>query len=451
MQKLFLRLGLLIVVIGAFCVAPFAQAQDETVQIDFYWASAVEGNLPAIFQGYADQFMAENPGVTINVVYTGSYTQTRDTILAEGVDPIVDVSIMLATDLSSFISDSYIIPLTPFIETMGEDGQAYIEDFFPAFLANGLDTYGTVWSIPFQRSTPILYYNADLLAENGLEVPTNNEELIAVAQALTTEDRYGLLLPVAGTFPIWIYQSFAAAYGKPVVDNDPTNVYFGTPETLAAVEFMTRVGLPVEEGGYGVGPKGGSAWGETPQAFVSGQAAMIYHTTGSLTSILNDVANSETPFEVGVGFLPSGPAGEDGTGYGAPTGGGNLYIFDSETTPKTEAELDAAWRWVMFLSSAEVQSDWGAKTGYIAANYSAWDIEPLLSLVEEYPQYGVARDQLEFAVKEFDAFRSVDIQNIINQQLSKILSGELSLDEAEAALAEGQAQIDILLEPFKGN
>lgn len=450
MKKLGARLGLLIIVIGLLCVAPFTQAQ-ENVQLDFYWASAVEGNLPAIFQGYADQFMAENPGITINVVYSGSYTQTRDTILAEGTDPVVDVAIMLATDLSTFIADSTIIPVSPMIEAMGADGEAYITDFFPAFLANGTDVDGMVWSIPFQRSTPILYYNADLLAEAGLEVPTNNEELIAVAQALTTQDRFGLLLPVAGTFPIWIYQSFAAAYGTPVVDNDLTNVYFNTPETLAAVEFMTRVGLPVEEGGFGVGPKGGSAWGETPTAFVSGQAAMIYHTTGSLTSILANVASSENPFEVGVAFLPSGPAGEDGTGYGAPTGGGNLYIFDSEGTPKTEAELDAAWRWVQFLSSAEVQSDWGAQTGYIAARYSAWELDPLMSLVVEYPQYGVARDQLEFAVKEFDAYRSVEIQNIINLQLSKILSGEIALDQAVEALAEGQAQIDQLLEPFKGN
>jgi len=447
MQKLFSRLGLLVVVIGMLCIAPFTQAQ-ENVQIDFYWASAVEGNLPAIFQGYADQFMAENPGITINLVYSGSYTQTRETILAEGADPIVDVAIMLATDLSTFISDSTIIPLSFLIEGM-EGGDEYLTDFFPAFLANGIDADGMLWSIPFQRSTPILFYNADLLAEAGLEVPTNNEELIAVAQALTTPERYGLLLPVAGTFPIWIYQSFAAAYGKPVVDNDLTNVYFNTPETLAAVEFMTRVGLPVEDGGFGVGPKGGSAWGETPTAFVSGQAAMIYHTTGSLTSILENVASSENPFEVGVAFLPSGPANEDGIGYGTPTGGGNLYIFDNESTPKTEAEIDAAWRWVQFLSSPEIQSDWGAQTGYIAARYSAWDIDPLMSLVAEYPQYGVARDQLEFAVKEFDAYRSVDIQNIINLQLSKILSGEVPLEQAAEALADGQAQIDQLLEPFK--
>lgn len=448
MQKLVSRFGLLLVFIGVLCVAPFTQAQN-TVQIDFYWASAVEGNLPAIFQGYADQFMAENPNIQINVIYSGSYSQTRETIRAEGFNPVVDVAIMLATDLSTFISDSPIVMLNPFVDAAGSE--VYIADFFPAFIANSLDAEGNIWSIPFQRSTPILYYNADLLKENGLEVPKNNEELIAVAQALTTPERAGLLLPIAGTFPIWMYQSFAAAYGRPLVGWGLDTVYFDTPESLAAIEFMTRVGLPVEEGGFGVGPRGGSAWGETPTAFVSGKAAMIYHTTGSLTSILNNVANSENPFEVGVAFLPSGPAGEDGTGYGAPTGGGNLYIFDSESPPKTEAELKAAWQWVMFLSSPEIQSDWGAKTGYIAARYSAWEIEPLASLVVEYPQYTVARDQLEFAVKEFDSYRSVDIQNIINLQLSKLISGEIPLDQAADVLAEAQAQIDQLLAPFKNN
>jgi hypothetical protein len=62
---------------------------------------------------------------------------------------------------------------------------------------------------------------------------------------------------------------------------------------------------------------------------------MIYHTTGSLTTILNNA-----PFTVGTAFLPSGPAKEDGTGYGAPTGGGNLYIFDTPDNPRSEAQLE---------------------------------------------------------------------------------------------------------------
>lgn len=433
-----MRLFAVVAVFALLVIVP-ASAQDDTITIDFYWASAVEGNLPEIFEGYAQQFEEANPGVDINPVYTGSYTQTRDTILAEADAPIVDVAIMLATDLFTFIEDSDIIPLNEYIEPLGDE---WYNDFFPAFWANSIDENELIWSVPFQRSTPILFYNADLLAEEGLEVPTNSAELVEVAQALTTEDRAGLLVPVQGNFPIWMYQSFAAAFGQPVVDEDPTQVYFDSEASIEGLTFLTQLGMSEEEGGFAVGPMGGSAWGETPTAFTAGEAAMIYHTTGSLTSILENA-----DFEVGTAFLPSGPANDEGIGYAAPTGGGNLYIFDDGS--KTEAELEAAWAWVEFLSSPEIQSDWGAQTGYIAARESAWELDPLASLAEEFPQYAVARDQLEYAYKEFASYRSVDIQNIINFTLSQVISGEVALDEAAALLAEAQAQIDELLTEYR--
>jgi len=435
-RKFILLISLLALVLA---VVP-SIAQDDPIVVDFYWASAVEGNLPEIFEGYAAQFEEMHPNIDINPVYTGSYNQTRDTILAEGDAPLVDVAIMLAIDLYSFVEDGYIVPLQPFIDA---DPEFNMDDIFPAFLENSIvEEGGAIWSLPFQRSTPIMFYNADLLEENGLDVPTNTEELIEVAQALTTEDRWGLMVPVAGIFPSWMFQSFAYAYGQPIVELDPTQVFFNDENVVEALDFVTRLGMPVEDGGYGVGPMGGSAWGETPEAFTSGNAAMIYHTTGSLTNILENA-----DFEVGVAFTPSGPASEDGTGYGTPTGGGNLYIFDDGT--KSEEELQAAWEWVKFLASAEIQSDWGASTGYIAAREGAWEIEPLASLTEEFPQYAVTRDQLDYATKEFSTWRSIDLQNIINTQLSRVISGEVPVEEAATVMEEAQAQADSILEEYR--
>ncbi len=413
-----------------------AQAQDDIV-IDFYFPSATANDAEGIFQRYADMFEEQNAGISVNPVFTGSYTDTRNTILTElqggGAGP--DVAVMLSIDLYSFAEEGYIVPAQQFIDAM-DMGDAYINDFFPALLANGADEAGNVWSIPFQRSTPILYYNADLLAEAGFDAPpSNNAELVEIAQALTTEDRDGLLVPVAGGFPIWMYQSFAIAYGQNIVGDDPTEVYFNSPEAVAAVEFLRSLGTDL-----GVGPAGGAAWGDTPTAFLAGQAAMIYHTTGNLTRIL-----SGADFEVGVWYLPSGPAGEDGTGYGSPTGGGNLYIFDDGS--KSQAELEAIWSWVQFLSSPEIQADWGATTGYIAANATAWETEPLASLAMQYPQYGVARDQLQFAAKEFSSYATITIQGIINGTLESILTGEA--EDAQAAMDAAQAQIDSILAEYQ--
>ncbi|MCY3832264.1 MAG: ABC transporter substrate-binding protein [Chloroflexi bacterium] len=429
-RNLSIALALLVMLAGA------GFAQDDIV-IDFYFPSATANDAEGIFQRYADAFEERNPGVTVNPVFTGSYTDTRNTILTElqggGAGP--DVAVMLSIDLYSFAEEGTIIPAQGFIDAM-DDGGAYVNDFFDALMANSVDEDGNVWSLPFQRSTPILYYNADLLAEAGYDSPpTNNAELVEIAQALTTDDRDGLLVPVAGGFPIWMYQSFAIAYGQNIVGDDPTEVYFNTPEAVAAVEFVRSLGTDL-----GVGPAGGAAWGDTPVAFLAGQAAMIYHTTGNLTRILTGA-----DFEVGVWYLPSGPAGDDGTGYGSPTGGGNLYIFDDGS--KSEAELEAIWQWVMFLSSPEIQADWGATTGYIAANATAWETEPLASLAMEYPQYQVARDQLQYADKEFSSYATITIQGIINKTLESILTGES--EDAQAAMDEAQAQIDGILAEYK--
>src|SRR6185369_11872994 len=106
----------------------------------------------------------------------------------------------------------------------------YTSDFFPALMLNSTDEEGTIWSVPFQRGTPILIYNKDMFVEAGLDpeqAPRNIDELIADAQALTLPDgsRWGLMLPVQGGFPIWIFQSFAIANGQNLAGDDPSVVY----------------------------------------------------------------------------------------------------------------------------------------------------------------------------------------------------------------------------------
>ena len=149
-----------------------AHAQDDIV-IDFYFPSATANDAEGIFQRYADMFHEDNPGISVNPVFTGSYTDTRNTILTElqggGAGP--DVAVMLSIDLYSFAEEGYITPAQAFIDAM-DGGEAYASDFFPALMANSTDADGNIWSIPFQRSTPILYYNADLLAARPPTMPS---------------------------------------------------------------------------------------------------------------------------------------------------------------------------------------------------------------------------------------------------------------------------------------
>ena len=158
MKNKFALLSICMVILSIFSFG-MVSAQEEIV-IDFYFPQAVDGPIADAMNGYAEQFMAENPGIIVNPIYTGSYNQTRDTILAEGDDLIVDVAVMLAIDLFSFIEEGTLLFPHNNSLTKWKMVKDMLQVFISAFLENSVGPDGQVWSIPFQRSTPIMYYNA---------------------------------------------------------------------------------------------------------------------------------------------------------------------------------------------------------------------------------------------------------------------------------------------------
>jgi sn-glycerol 3-phosphate transport system substrate-binding protein len=155
---------------------------------------------------------------------------------------------------------------------------------------------------------------------------------------------------------------------------------------------------------------------------------MIYHSTGSLSSIL-----SQAQFDVGTAFLPAGPKG-----YGANVGGGNFYIM--KDVPKEHQ--DAAWTFIRWMVRPEQIGQWGIDSGYIAPRVSAWEVDPLKSYADRVPQARVARDQLEYAVKEFPAtVEGPEMKQITVQALEAIYTGELAPAEAMKKLQERATEL----------
>lgn len=86
------------------------------------------------------------------------------------------------------------------------------------------------------------------------------------------------------------------------------------------------------------------------------------------------------------------------------------------------------------------------KTGYVAARRSAWELEPLKSLVKQKPQYAVARDQLQYAQKELSTYRGLDVRQIFGKAVQAVITGQ---KDAKTALDEAQAAADQLLAPYR--
>lgn len=415
---------ILVLVIGLFPV--LLNAQEPTV-VEIYFPIAVDSPVTEILNGYAEAYEAENPGVDIVFSFEGGYADVKNKLLTtlEGGGDAPALAILLATDIYDVRNAEAVQPWDAYVE------EGYLDDFAPTWLTNSYYDYdgdgeGELYGIPFQRSTVLLYYNADLLAENNLTAPTNWEELATTAQALTTEERWGLLVP--NSWPYWVFQPFAAGAGQNIVDESDATVYFNNPEVVSAVQYWVDL-----YENYSATPAGvQDNWGAAPGAFTDGTAAMIVHSTGSLPGILD-----RAEFEVGVSALP----GAEGDFY-TVTGGGNIYLVEGVD----EATAQAAADFVAWLTEPERTVDWSIQTGYINTRVSGFESEAWQNYIAENPQAAQAAATIDVAVREFSVQSLNDVRNILHTHILNVLNGT---ETPEQAMEAAQQEADALLSMFQ--
>lgn len=401
-----------------------ATANAKPVELQFYFPVAVGGPITKLIDQLADDFHKENPTITVKPVYGGSYQDTMTkvaTAVQGGNSP--DLAVLLSTDLYSLISMKAIEDLTP------RFSKEYFGGFYEAFMGN-TKSGDTVWSVPFQRSTIVLYYNKDLFKKAGLDpekAPKNWTELKEYAAKLTTSDKsqWGLEIPSTG-YQYWMTQALSLQTGTNIVSPDGKQVFFNKPEVLEALQFYTDLGRKDK-----VMPEGTLEWATVPSDFISGKTAMMYHTTGNLTKVKTDAK-----FNFGVAFLPANKK------YGSPTGGGNLYVFKNIPDDHKAASV----KFIQFLTQPDRVAQWSIDTGYVGTTKAAYETDKLKTYIKDFPQAAVARDQLQYADSELSTYQNGQVTKLFNDNIQAALLGTMTPKEA---LDKSQQQADDILKSFQ--
>ncbi|WP_201305288.1 ABC transporter substrate-binding protein [Paenibacillus puerhi] len=405
--------------------AATAPSKEEKIDLTFYYPIAVGGPLTATIEGMAQEFTKQHPNITVKPVYTGSYADTAVKTQA-GVQAKTppDIAVLQSTELFSLLDMNAIVPLDEFIAQEG--GDKYLSDFYPAFMANS-QTGGKTYSIPFQRSTIVLYYNKEKFKAAGLDPnrgPQTWDEMKDYAKKLTKDGTWGLEIPVSG-YAYWMLQTFALQNGKNLMTEDGKKVMFDTPENIEGLQYWSDLAKKDK-----VIPEGVTEWGTVPSDFLEGKTAMMYHTTGNLTNV-----RKNAKFEFGVSFLPKNKS------FGSPTGGGNFYIFKDIDKKKQEA----AWKFVKFMTETERAAQWSIDTGYVAVKKSAYETETMKKYAAEFPAALVARDQLQYAAAELSTHNNGKVMKVLSDQVQAVLTGSLSPADA---LKKAQEEADKALAAF---
>ena len=260
-----------------------------------------------------------------------------------------------------------VIPVGACIEASDFDTSAFLPR-----RARAYQTDGVQWSMPFNVSDPVLYYNRTMFEAAGLDPddpPVSLEELRAASQAIVDSGRRGVRhrrstpasTPAAGGSS----SSGSPRLGELYADNDngrlapATRVLYDGP---AGVALMTEVQSLIADGlavTVGDNPSGQDAL--LKLADPAAPAAMTIATSAALGTVLNVLDGGLIPgvtsADVGVGPMP-GP-GEHAARRSSA--GRRCTSSPRRATPRRRRRGTTS----SSSSSAQSQSTWAAATGYV--------------------------------------------------------------------------------------
>lgn len=400
--------------------------------LEFYFPVGV--NAPAVetIQALTDEWATQNPQHNVKAIYAGNYEQTTTKALAAanaGQSP--QVAVLLSIDLFTLIEEEVVVAISDIANT--PEDQEWIDGFYDGFMKDA-EFEGKTYAIPFQRSTPVYYYNKDAFRAAGLDPeapPTSWVEMIEMGKKLTIKDdngnvtQWGTRIPTLGLGGAWLFGGLVVSKGDVLTTETGIEARIDTPAAKASLEFL----LELSE--QGVMAPGGISWGDTPKAFLEGQTASMWTSTGNLAFV-----EENATFDWGVGFLPGGD------GPGAPIGGGNFYVFEDTTEEEREAALD----FIKFMTSPENAAKWSIATGYVAPRPDAWETPEMKAYAERLPQALVALEQLQYAEREFATFQRAKVTQNLVDAIESVVTGNALPEEA---LRKAQEGADSVLDDYR--
>jgi sn-glycerol 3-phosphate transport system substrate-binding protein len=429
------------------CPVDALAAATGTVEITFW--HGLTADLEKELTVLTDRYNASQSKVRVELQNQGGYEQVIDKYLQSGQGSRPELAQAPEYAVQVFRDTDSFVPVEACFEPAGFDREALL----PA-ARNAYSTEGVQWSMPFNISNPVLFYNRKVFVAAGLDPddpPQSLEELEQYSRQIVDSGAasYGLIVDTnfdgGGG---WFVEHWFAKAGEFYADNDngrsapATRVLFDGP---AGVELLTYLqNLVMSGGGFNVGDNPSNQDAFLKIADQNEPGAMTIGTSAALGIVLAAVEAGIAPGiareDIGIGPMP----GPDGSAV-AIVGGASVWI----TSGKGDAETAAAWDYVQYLASAEVQSEWASVTGYVPIRHNAAEIEPLKSTYANDPRFRVAYDSLINTPDEPTAVGPLlgpqrEIRVLTSRAVATVLDG----GDPAAALTEAASQANTLLAQY---
>ena len=375
-----------------------------------------------------DKFNSENEyGITVTAEYQGSYDDALTKLKSAQLGNMGADLVQVYEIGTRFMIDSgWIVPMQELIDADGWDVSKLEENIAAYYTIDN-----KLYSMPFNTSTPILYYNKNILDKAGItedNIPTSFDQIEAIGDQILNDGGATTVFAL-GNYG-WFFEQLICKQQLNYVDGgngrESVATKVGFDSNGAALKIVNAWHSLNEKG---FAPNLGRGTSDAQADFCAGNAAFYTGSTASLKQILTDVNGA---FEVGTAYFPAASSEDKG---GVSIGGASLWALNNNDAVKQKA----TWEFVKFLVSPESQAYWNVQTGYFPVTVDAYDEQVLKDNMETYPQFMTAVDQLHDSSAESQgALLSVfsEARDIVESEMENMLNGIATPEETVSAMTE---------------
>lgn len=357
----------------------------EEKQTVTFW-HAMGGAAQEALNKIVDDYNQSQDKIQVNAEYQGTYDEALTKFhTVAGTDSAPTMIQVFEIGTMSMINSGHIEPIQNYVDKDDYDMTGLEEN-----IINYYKIEDKFYSMPFNSSTPVMYYNKDAFEAAGLDPenpPATFEEIEDASRKIaeSNPEMKGFALQAYG----WLFEQLLANQGALLMNKDngrsdtPTEIGFTEEQGKSIFNWVKN--MIDEETFANYGTNGDNM----VSGFLAEDVAMFMQSSASARDVIDNA-----PFEVGVAFIPHPESTER---EGVVIGGASLWMVDG----KEQAEKDAAWEFMKYLQTPKVQAEWHVGTGYFAINPAAYEEQVVLDAYKEMPQLQVTVEQLQSTKSSF--------------------------------------------------
>ncbi len=376
------------------------------------------------------EFNETHPGIEVVPVTMGNYRALSQKIMASvmaGEPP--SMAQAYETWTAQLVRGGAIVPMDSLMALDPDFTERLWPDVYEVFRED--NTFGDrIYSLPFNKSVPLIYYNTELFDSLGLEPATTWDGHRQLLRDLAFDsnadgdlqdegDRWG----TAFTSSVWTFECLLAQNGGSLLAPGGGSVAFDSPEGVGALEYLQTLVFEDRTAYVATGF-------DHQRQFSAGRVGLIEASVTSLAFLEADMrrkAESGLPtFTVGVAPLPGNVR------RAVFIAGTNVVIFRSED-PR---EVAASWEFAKWFLEPRQQARWFEGSGYLPAVRSALLEPEALGRIGSNPGLDGVIAQLDYASFEPQTSAWYEGREFLSEAIEIALYGRMTASEALSRAAE---------------